>query len=571
MEGKESEGRHWALIVAVITMAVTLIPLLAGAASQGKYGQFIWISHAPQDVFVYLSWMRQAADGHFLQQNLFTTEQNVAYLPNIFFFLLGVISGVLHLPLIFTFQAARLIFGVIFLLALWHFLELIIDDLRCRQVCFLTLITSAGLGWLTQLITTYGFRSVDIWMPESVTFFSLYFSPLFSVSLLLIIGVYIFLLQAERKNSNLYAVYAGLCGLLIGNIHTYDIITLTCIWGVYLITRCIKERKFKWDSWRRALIAGGLSAISTGYLFYQMKTDYVFSKRAFMGTLSYGIETYLLGYGLTFVLALAGLYLLLKPARNSKDRKAEKQQVPEVKPDGLLFLAVWIIVGLAVVYIPVRFQRRLLMGEHIPIAIFAGIFIYHSLRKLNGWKWGGSLLALMLILSLSNWAVLFKDAGKLQMNRRDIDGLTRYYLYKGEIESMNWLRKNAPKNSKVQPLPWLEADKKGVVSVVDDTLANFLPAYTGHSVNMGHWGETPDYGLKKVNWLKFVFPNTPEDKRQLLLKESGVQYIIFSQKNIKRQDEVPLLSAYLFKRPPAYLRHIPEASNQDADVYEVIK
>ena len=98
-----------------------------------------------------------------------------------------------------------------------------------------------------------------------------------------------------------------------------------------------------------------------------------------------------------------------------------------------------------------------------------------------------------------------------------------------------------------------------------------LVAGSFNPVHAGHWGETPEFGKTMNRWARFVRPDTPDDERRKLLRESGVRYLLFTQKHDETHDEVvekSLLS--LFRtHPPSYLRLLPEASNADADVYMV--
>src|SRR5881394_1444066 len=82
--------RVW--LLALFVSFVALIPYLYGWSLQGArpdLGRFVGFGYNLDDGFVYLSWMRQAADGHFFQSNLFTSEPQSPHLFNFFFLLLG--------------------------------------------------------------------------------------------------------------------------------------------------------------------------------------------------------------------------------------------------------------------------------------------------------------------------------------------------------------------------------------------------------------------------------------------------------------------------------------------------
>ena len=54
---------------------------------------FLGLTHNIDDGAVYLSWMRQSADGHFFIRNLFTNEPQVARQFNLLFLVMGGLAG----------------------------------------------------------------------------------------------------------------------------------------------------------------------------------------------------------------------------------------------------------------------------------------------------------------------------------------------------------------------------------------------------------------------------------------------------------------------------------------------
>ena len=81
-------------------------------------------------------------------------------------------------------------------------------------------------------------------------------------------------------------------------------------------------------------------------------------------------------------------------------------------------------------------------------------------------------------------------------------------------------------------------------------------------MNAGHWAETPDFAGAIRAWARFVAPEASDEERRSLLRRTGVRYLVFSQKHDGAV--APFRSGI-----PSYLRLVPDASNADADVYEV--
>ncbi len=569
--------RRRACVTAIAAMMLTLLPYLWGATLAGArpgLGVYSWFTFNTTDHCVYLSWMRQAADGHFFQHNLFTTEPQSGHQFNLFFLALGLISRITHLSTIYVYQIARFVLGIVFLRAVWWLLELLLMETRARWAAFLVICFSAGLGWIPGLWEMGIMKGpVDTWQPEAVTFLSLYLFPLFTVSLLLMTGALGWLIVAERTRSYTHAAYAGVCGLLLGNIHSYDVITLTAVWGSYLIIKGIAGRRFDAGSWLRALTAGALTAVSTGYMAYLLKSEEVFAKRAAVPTLSPPFQMYVLGFGLIFILAVIGaVWRSGVQAFRCSGEETEPSGVRDPQPSTLnpqLFLIVWAIANIAAAYLPVAFQRKMIMGAHLPLSILAGVALASLPWPAAGRRWNLALGAAILALSITNIRFVLRDAAELPLNQ----GPVRAYMYAGEIAALSWIREHAPAGAPVQPLPWVTINPvNGRFGFFDNTVACFTPGLTGHPVHAGHWGETPDFGRTMNLWATFQRSDIPDQWRQDLLRSTGVRYILFTQKHDETRDppvENGLLS--LFRGvPPSYLHRVAEASNSDADVYEVV-
>src|SRR5437016_8025916 len=258
-------------------MAITFLPYLFGYSLLGlnpRFGWYSWLAYNLDDSCVYLSWMRQAADGHLFQRNLFTTEPQIGHQINLFFLALGSFARVTHLPLIAVWHGARIVLGVALIRAVYGIIESLVTHPRARIAALLFVCFSAGLGWVPGLWAETGFAApVDVWQPEAITFLSLYLNPLYLASLLLMVGVLHGLDRAEQTGRIKLALVAGMCGVLLGNIHTYDVITVAAIWVVFLVVKAILAGSVDGGSLVRGLIAAVPTAVSTGYTYYTLRTE----------------------------------------------------------------------------------------------------------------------------------------------------------------------------------------------------------------------------------------------------------------------------------------------------------
>lgn len=560
---ERQRDRRTALFSGIVLVAITAIPYLVGsslARSDPAGTVFLGLTNNFPDNCVYGAWMREASEGHLLHRNLFTTIPQEPHHFHLLFFLLGTLNALLDWAPGNVLFAARLILGVLFLRQLWWFLELVVADRSSRWAAYGCVCLSSGLGWLVLLLGFNPEASVDTWQPEALTFLSLYANPLMILALTLMISALGFLIRAERTGAYRDAVYAGLCACVLGNIHTYDICPLVLSWGIFLVVRDAARRRVDWTSWLRALIAGGIAAISTLHIVYLLRTDKLFAFRASVMTLSPSPLAYVLGYGFVLLLAIGGIVLAWR------QRKTAATAPEYLRPELALFLAVWLVVNLATAYFPVSFQRRMIMGAHIPMAILAGYALCVAFRGLTARGRNIALAAALFVLSFSNLWYLGRDT--LQLAHNQTESSYRASVFPGELSALAWIRDRAPKGASVQPLPWVFFVQARCL-VDDSTLLPYTPAMTGHPVNVGHRGESPGYPETLGNWIRFLYPGSTDDFRIALLRKTGVRYLLYSQKR-ERPGPTGGLRPTVFDAPPPYLKLIPEASNPDADVYEVV-
>ena len=557
-------------------MAITFVPYFIGL-SKANGRVFLWLAYNLDDSCAYLSWMRQAASGSGKVLNLFTTDPQHGLAPNPFFWVLGRLAGILHLPLIFMYHSARFVCGVGLLLAIWEFLNL--NDIKenTQKLAFLFVCFSSGLGWLPFFWNEAAPQPIDTWQPEAITFLSLYLSPLFCFSLALQVGIISLLLKAEKSGEIRFALLAGVCGFILGLAHTYDIVSISLVWSLYLI----KQMLFPTSPSNRvklmiqAACTGVMTLPAVAFIAYELRNEAVFQQRANVQTLSANIQWVFWGYGLTLVLAILGAV-----SSRFKPNKSDADTLISPIPWLLIF---WAIANVAAAYLPTAFQRKMLQGSHIPIAILAGIGACWLYDRMNAsrFKFGFAAYALIatLILSLTNIRFVLRDLDGYTANLAHT-GVHRTYIQPGEVLALEWIEKNTAPGTPIQPLPWLDIaetpDGKRAIYKKDMAIACLTPGLTNRPVYCGHWGETPDYaGSPPENRGKLfeigslLQPQLSDIDRVELIKKMKVKYLLFSQKAaVAPSDEINSL-APIFRNQLPLPRYLTlRYSNPEADVYE---
>ncbi|MBC8101601.1 MAG: hypothetical protein H7Z41_03330 [Cytophagales bacterium] len=496
-----------------LTLLLASLPYLYGWWTTPAGQVYTGFTYNIDDGAVYLAWMREAARGQFFIHNPFSVEPQRDVLFSLFFFLLGSIVRVTALDAMTVYQAARVVCGG---LLLWSVVTLLRETLPgspARKAAFALVCVGSGLGWLWQIASPEQ-GPVDLWQPEAITFLSLYFSPLFLAATALMVVFLVAALRWERGGGFGSLWPAMLAGALLGNFHTYDVLSLFAVWFAYRAASDIRSGRVHWHGWLGLALVGLATLPTTGYVAWASVTDPVFRERAFVSkTLSHPLWQVLLGFGLLVPLAAAAA-LLPKREERFTDSSA------------LRLLVIWAVVGIAVAYIPISFQRKLLMGAHLPWATLAGCGLATLAARLSG-DFPKIATAAMIALCLpSNALFLLRDIGRLQANVGSTPH--RPYLTRDENEALSWLRENTLPTDTVLVGPDPTSHLRFPGYALYPHLSVYVPAYAGNVVYDGHWSETPNFARKLSQTVRFFRAETDDTFRRELLRDNGIRYILYS-------------------------------------------
>ena len=576
--GAGGERRLVAALIA-FTLFVSTLPYLLGYFITPPGTYFIGTPYNIDDYCNYLSWLRQMADGRFFLHNMFTTDKQNDLEFSVFFWLLGRVMAVTHCSPQAALQFARLVGGLGLLALIYRFYRYCLPtDKYARLAAFGFACLSSGLGWVQwhhwQDKNLPG-GPVDAWQPEAYTFLSIYTSALMTVSTLLILGALYALLLGEQTRKWKYPVIAGLCGGILGNMHSYDVLHLSAAWGLFLIVLTILRRgKGMAMSWARGVLALALTLPTTLYMLYVFNAEAVFKARANVPTLSPAVWHYFLGYGLVFGLAaLAGLLLVraapAKPVGAAPRGRPSLEDSPAVSEEGghtqkegghggpplpLLFALCWAVAGLLIAYFPMPFQRKMLMGEHLPLCLLAGVGAAWLARRFAPRHQALTVALLVLASAPSSALFLRRDFRHLETLKSETH-LTPYPLL-DQRDVYRWLRAHTPADAAVVGLPGL---------------CTYLPGEAGRAVWAGHWAETPSYGGKDAEFADAFDQEASDSDRHAFLLSTNAQYLFYpndiSKATFKRRHQVHHF-VQLTLAPPPYLRQVYK--NDTFTVYEIL-
>jgi len=513
---RRADRKAWALILAVVLF--TLLPYLFGAwLSLGR--KYFWINHNIDDNCVYLAWIRQAWEGHFFFENRFTTDPQPRLSTNLFFWAIGTIARWTGLPVLFLFHAARMGLGVVWLWTLWLLYKRLLPN-GARMPALWLACVSAGLGWLFWRDAGID-APIDTWQVEAFTFLSLYLNPLFVVGTLLMTACIYDLWRAVQERRWVYTVRAGIWALLVGNIHSYDVIQVAGAWLAFLVVSSFVQRRFDRQRWLMGLTAGAIGLPTVAYQYWLYRVDPIFRHRADVPTSAPPLWHVLAGYAPLLILAVAAVWVTVRERRH--------------REEPFLLLFCWAVVGIGLQYLPrifsaagihlpMMFERKMVMGAHLPLCALAGWGLWLLVRHLPARR---ALLVTALVIALttpSNVRWLIRDAHNLIRNMANT-GMHRAYMEPEEWEAIQWLARDTNPEEAVLTFP---------------SFGVFVPPFAGNRVYVGHWGETPQFAERLRETLRFLDARRSDEERYELLRRARVKYIVAFTPELQGWFGVPL-------------------------------
>jgi hypothetical protein len=498
--------------IAIALMVLSSLPYLVAAASTPSGHVYTWMLHNIDDSAVYLSWMKQVAQGQFFQENRFCIEPQKSVLFNIWFLMLGVLSKVTGGA--FAYHIGRLIGvgGLVFAIA--RLAQTIFKDLKNQRLALVFACLSSGLGYLFGgFSAARGFtgQPIDLFQPEISVFQVCVYSPLFAPALALIVVAITSWIKAESSQATKDAIVAGIATALLGNIHSYDVLHVVLAVICIRITNDFIQKRFHLHAWLRAVGAGAIALPTTAAVFYATRVDPLFAARADTDTRTAALHWVLIGFGIAFPLGIVAVINAMRA-----------RDLPK------LYLAAWFVGALLSSQLPFAFQRKMLMGAQIPLAMLAVAGLLHLAKKLTG-DFPKIIVGTAALMALPTNILWVQDAmSKLPANAGSTQ--MRPYLTTSESDALQWLGTNGKANDAVLvgPDPTSHLRFPGVALMPH--LSVYVPAIAGLTVFDGHWSETINYGAKITATVRFFDASTSDDIRREILAQNRIRYVLYPNK-----------------------------------------
>ena len=206
----------WATAWALLVLSLTSLPYLLGyylSSPEMHFGGFVI---AVEDGNSYMAKTGQGARGKWLFHLPYTSEDHDGAILFTFHLLLGKLARLSGLSLVNVYHLVRLLCGLLLLWMIYVFISCFVPFVALRRIAFLLICFSSGLGWLVITLGLSPDIPMDFLLPEAFTFLIIYAFPHMALARTLMLGTFILILTAFRRNQITHAVLAGAACFLVG-------------------------------------------------------------------------------------------------------------------------------------------------------------------------------------------------------------------------------------------------------------------------------------------------------------------------------------------------------------------
>jgi hypothetical protein len=311
----------------------------------------------PDDLSVYLSAIRQGIEGEWLFSFTFSPEALQPRFTYPLYIALGHLIGVVGGNPLIWFHGYRLLCGILTILALYYLVRVIFaEEIKTQKTALILLAFGSGIGWmLTPFIPVDSLLLADINVPEWGLTTALLSSPHFILGIGLEVLWMGILVRLEQIETNKILLLGGIFSAIgIGLDYPFHIPTLGLVIGVYLVWIAIRERQIKWDKQLTILVIISPFLLYLIYYGVAALTDPLWEVSHVQSNLidpppPLGL---IIGSGLLGFFAILGIKTWFRQKRTP-------------------LIPIWAAVNLLIIYFPVPFSGRFILGLMIPITILA--------------------------------------------------------------------------------------------------------------------------------------------------------------------------------------------------------
>jgi hypothetical protein len=488
-----SEWR-WVLAATLVLLGLVELPALVAVRQAAPDAVFSGFLFNVQDGNSYLAKMQAGAHGAWLLQIPHTTEPHQPVPLFVFHLLLGRAAGALGLGLPLAYHLAGWLAGALMLAVTYRFVALFLGTVALRRLAWLLVAAGGGLSWLGLAAAGVNWvqgEPLDLYSPEAFASLALIYTlPHLALARAGLLGGLTLLIGAVERGRVREALLAAGVWLATALIVPLYVVVMAAVTIAYAAALGLRARPLPRRAVALALVAVAWTPPVSAYIAWIFRADAVLASWSAQSNIySPAPIYYAAAYGLPALLALAGLPWALRARRR-------------------WWLLAWLAVIPLLVTLPVNFQRRLLEGVQVALAILAvaGLAVLGARLARRAARRRQLLRAAVLGALLPTNLLLLATAFATA-----VGGAEPAFHPRGLVSTAGWLERNAP----------------GGHVLSSFATGNALPALAYVRTYIGHEAETPDIAARQAAVRRFYQATTPDAERRALLAAGTIDYVVF--------------------------------------------
>jgi hypothetical protein len=501
---------RWPLIVSLAIVLMVEIPHQIALAQAGRGTTFVGMFWSAHDVSQYLAAMREGAAGAWLVKDHLSGEPHAPALMYGLYVLLGKLTALLGADFERMFVLAASIGRFLLMLAVYAAAGLVSDHDGRRRLAFFLVVFGSGLS----AVLGIGARIAGVELPtaatdlnqvEVSTFLTLFTAPHLMLGLALMLGIARTVAMAW-DGSRAAAVGSVVMAGALGVVNPFSLATICVVLTAFGLVQVMR---------RRVTVTGvvtlaGVVAAAAPFLLYSLL---VFTADPFWGA-TYGRQNKTLtdppgellpGFGLLVPLAIMGAW-----------------SIRRAPTSGRLLVLSWIVASVALMYLPVGFQRRFSFGLHPVLGLVAALGLWTAWTRLRACRAATSPL-LRVAGAVLVGPMLFGSTFLLYAAGFGIAaGPARTVTIRPDTASVTF----QPASLRAAGA-WLSARMQADDVVLAQILTgNFLAGIVPGRAYLGHWVATLDFARKQQE-MTWFYAAPLDEERLRFLRDRQIRFVVY--------------------------------------------
>lgn len=445
------------LVWGLFALLLTSIPLATAYLLTPDGHIFMGSIINPDDHSVYLAAMRQGGEGNWLFHFTFSPEPIPPRLTYPLYLLLGRLVTAVNGNHELWFHFFRLLSGGFLLYALLIWAKTVLDSPRQQQTAWFLMIFGGGLGWLVASLLQLELRQLpDIGRSLWGIFFPLLGAPHFMLGIATEVLLFASLIRLQQTGHWRWAARGLLAALLLGLINPFHISVAGLIIGLYMLLTSWQACQIVWRFWLWATaVLLPLIILFAYYAIFARQDPNWNQAQVLNNVISPPTPLALLAaLGIIGILALIGLRQWLAQQRD-------------------LLVPIWAISNILILYLPLPFAGRFMLGLTIPWATLAAFGLETAVLPALSQRYSrlspdpqATLRRLILLLTIPSTLLVLLSYTYAPLVRPDFP----LYLSAADLTAVRWL---AP-----------QLDESDLV-LAHYPVGNTLPRYTNGRTFLG--------------------------------------------------------------------------------------